>query len=53
MIAIAGMMRLEHMSSEELAAATKRWSFSAKPRWTLSQAARPDEVNPRQRFRNH
>ena len=53
MIAIAGMMRLEHMSSEELAAATKRWSFSAKPRWTLSQAARPDEVNPRQQFRNH
>lgn len=53
MIAVAGMMRLQRMSEEELQNACKRWSFSAKPRWTLSQAANPDAVNPRQRFRNH
>jgi len=53
MIAVAGMMRLQRMSEEELQNARKRWSFSAKPRWTLSQAANPDAVNPRQRFRNH
>lgn len=53
MIAVAGMMRLEHMTPEERSAAAKRWSFAAKPRWTLSEAARPDEVNPRQRLRNH
>ncbi len=53
MIAIAGLMRLQHMSSDEFEAARKRWSFSAKPRWTLSQAAKPDDVNPRQRMRNH
>ena len=53
MIAVAGMMRLQRMSEEELQNASKRWSFSAKPRWTLSQAANPDAVNPRQRFRNH
>ena len=53
MIAVAGMMRLQRMTEEELQNARKRWSFSAKPRWTLSQAANPDAVNPRQRFRNH
>lgn len=53
MIAVAGMMRLQRMSEEELQNACKRWSFSAKPRWTLSQAANPDAVNPKQRFRNH
>ena len=53
MIAVAGMMRLQRMTEEELQNARHRWSFSAKPRWTLSQAANPDAVNPRQRFRNH
>ena len=53
MIAVAGLMRLEHMSQDEREAALHRWSFSAKPRWALSQAAKPDEVNPRQRLRNH
>ena len=53
MIAVAGMMRLQRMTEEELQNARKRWSFSAKPRWMLSQAANPDAVNPRQRFRNH
>lgn len=53
MIAVAGMTRLMQMSDEELQAAKKRWSFSAKPRWTLSQAAAPDAVDPRQAHRNH
>ena len=53
MIAVAGLMRLEHMSQDEREAALHRRSFSAKPRWALSQAAKPDEVNPRQRLRNH
>ena len=52
MIAVAGLMRLQHMTEEEREAARHRWSFSAKPRWTLSQAARPDAVDPRQRLRN-
>ena len=53
MIAVAGMTRLMGMSPEELDHAKKRWNFSVKPRWTLSQAARPDEVDPRQAHRNH
>ena len=53
MIAVAGMTRLMGMSPEELEHAKKRWNFSVKPRWTLSQAARPDEVDPRQAHRNH
>ena len=44
---------ISEMSDEELQAAKKRWSFSAKPRWTLSQAAAPDAVDPRQAHRNH
>ncbi len=53
MIAVAGMTRLMQMTPEEFEAAKKRWSFSAKPRWTLSQAASPDAVDPRQAHRNH
>ena len=53
MIAIAGMMRYQQMTPEEQAALLKRWSFSAKPRWTLSAAATPDTVDPKQAHRNH
>ncbi len=53
MIAVAGMMRLENMSPEALQQAARRWSFSAKPRWSLAQAASPDAVDPRQAHRNH
>lgn len=53
MIAIAGLWRLKSMTDEERAACARRWSFSAKPRWSLSQAANPDSVNPRQARRNH
>ena len=53
MIAMAGMMRLMKMNEAERLAAARRWSFSVKPRWTLSQAARPDAVDPRQAHRNH
>ena len=44
MIAVAGMMRLEAMTPEERAKALHRWAFSAKPRWKLSEAARPDKA---------
>lgn len=53
MIAIAGLSRLKAMSPDEWAAASRRWTFSAKPRWSLSQAAQPDAVDPRQAHRNH
>ncbi len=52
MIAVAGLMRLNNMTDEEHAQTLTRWSFSAKPRWTLSQAAKPDAVDPRQHRRN-
>lgn len=42
MIAVAGLARLEAMSAEQRASCTHRWSFSAKPRWTLTQASHPD-----------
>ena len=42
MIAIAGLKRLQNMDEEQIAACARRWSFSAKPRWTLEQAANPD-----------
>ena len=44
MIAIAGLKRLQAMTPEELDACRKRWSFSAKPRWTLTEAAHPDQT---------
>lgn len=53
MIAMAGMMRLMAMDGQQLEAARHRWAFAVKPRWTLSQAARPDGVNPAQAQRNH
>ena len=45
MIAIAGLKRLEAMPSEELDACRHRWSFTAKPRWILTEAAHPDADN--------
>lgn len=39
MIAVAGLMRLQSMTEEELRIAAKRWSFSAKPRWALSEVS--------------
>lgn len=53
MIAVAGMMRYQMMNEADRQKLYKRWSFSAKPRWTLSQAALPDAVDPRQAHRNH
>ena len=44
MIVVAGMMRLEAMTPEERAKALHRWAFSAKPRWKLSEASRPDKA---------
>jgi N6-L-threonylcarbamoyladenine synthase len=44
MIAIAGLKRLQAMTPEELDACRKLWSFSAKPRWTLTEAAHPDQT---------
>ena len=44
MIAIAGLKRLQAMTPEELDACRKRWSFSVKPRWTLTEAAHPDQT---------
>lgn len=42
MIAVAGMKRLEAMTPGEAAACRGRWAFTAKPRWTLTEAAHPD-----------
>ncbi len=42
MIAIAGLKRLQSMTPEQLESCRHRWSFTAKPRWTLEQAANPD-----------
>lgn len=44
MIAVAGMERLKRMTQEQQNAAQFRWSFAAKPRWTLSQASSPDSI---------
>lgn len=38
MIAIAGLARLESMSEEQREATRMRYSFSAKPRWQLTEA---------------
>ncbi|HAW45435.1 MAG TPA: tRNA (adenosine(37)-N6)-threonylcarbamoyltransferase complex transferase subunit TsaD [Sutterella sp.] len=40
MIAIAGMMRLKHLSAEELAAHRKNLAFAVRPRWSLKDASR-------------
>ncbi len=42
MIAVAGLSRLESMNETQRQSAALRYSFSAKPRWPLSQAADPD-----------
>lgn len=42
MIAVAGLSRLESMNETQRQSASLRYSFSAKPRWPLSQAADPD-----------
>ncbi len=47
MIAVAGLARLERMSPAERAALLSRQSFSAKPRWTLTEAANPDAPQSR------
>ncbi|MDY6011093.1 MAG: tRNA (adenosine(37)-N6)-threonylcarbamoyltransferase complex transferase subunit TsaD [Duodenibacillus sp.] len=53
MIAVAGLARLQAMTAQERAAAVGRIRYCAKPRWSLAQAAHPDEVDPRQAHRNH